>query len=551
MDRLVCGDVGFGKTEVALRAAAAAALAGKQVAIVAPTTVLVRQHLQTAKRRFAGLGIAVGHLSRLVKPADAKAVKEGLAAGAVRVVVGTHALVGKGIRFADLGLVVIDEEQRFGAAQKAKLRELARRRPCADAHRDADPAHASWRPGRPPGRERHRHAAGAAPADPHLPRALRPGDGARGAGRASARRGGQSFVVCPRIEDIDAAWRRASRELVPELELVAAHGRHAGGGDRRAHDRASPTATATCCSPPTSSRAASTCRAPTPCWSGAPTASAWPAPPASRPGRARPGARRRLSPHRPGRDVAPATEKRLETLEALDRLGAGFAISARDLDQRGAGDLLGEEQAGHVRLIGAGLYRHLLARALARRPRRARPRRGLAAGAQPRPRRPDPAGLRPRAGGAHQPLRPAGAARRATRSSTRSGTRSRIGSARRRRRSRRCSGAPAASALPGARRRPHRRRPEGDRAHPPPGPGRRAPAGGRGGGRAGVEGRAARRPAGDGVGGGAGGSGARPAQPLGGGPLARARLALGSRESHGGRRPALHRDSRCRSTRPT
>ena len=124
MNRLVCGDVGFGKTEVALRAAAAAALAGKQVAIAAPTTVLVRQHMETFTKRFAGLEIEVAQLSRLVKPADARTVKEGLASGAVRVVIGTHALAAKDVRFKDLGLVVVDEEQRFGAAHKASLRAL-------------------------------------------------------------------------------------------------------------------------------------------------------------------------------------------------------------------------------------------------------------------------------------------------------------------------------------------------------------------------------------------------------------------------------------------
>ncbi|HYF55062.1 MAG TPA: DEAD/DEAH box helicase, partial [Salinarimonas sp.] len=126
MDRLVCGDVGYGKTEVALRAAAAVALAGRQVAIVAPTTVLVRQHLKTVERRFAGLDVAVGHLSRLASPAEVRAAKAGLADGSVRVAVGTHALAAEGVSFADLGLVIVDEEQRFGAAVKARLRELAR-----------------------------------------------------------------------------------------------------------------------------------------------------------------------------------------------------------------------------------------------------------------------------------------------------------------------------------------------------------------------------------------------------------------------------------------
>ena len=122
MDRLVIGDVGYGKTEVALRAAAIVALAGGQVAVAAPTTVLVRQHLEVFRRRFEGTGIVVEGLSRLSTPAEKKAVKAGLADGSIRVVVGTGAVAGKGVAYQALGLVVIDEEQRFGAADKAKLR---------------------------------------------------------------------------------------------------------------------------------------------------------------------------------------------------------------------------------------------------------------------------------------------------------------------------------------------------------------------------------------------------------------------------------------------
>src|SRR5690606_993696 len=127
MDRLVCGDVGFGKTEVAMRAVAAAIFSGKQVVVMAPTTVLVRQHLQTFRRRFASFGIEVEELSRLMTPTRARQVKAGLADGTLRLVIGTQALAAKTVRFQDLGLVVIDEEHRFGTAQKAKLRDLASR----------------------------------------------------------------------------------------------------------------------------------------------------------------------------------------------------------------------------------------------------------------------------------------------------------------------------------------------------------------------------------------------------------------------------------------
>ncbi|HEY9216698.1 MAG TPA: DEAD/DEAH box helicase, partial [Phenylobacterium sp.] len=125
MNRLVCGDVGFGKTEVALRAAATVALCGLQVAVVAPTTVLARQHYESFRRRFAGTDVKVARLSRLVSPKEAEAVKQGLADGSIGVVVGTHALAASDIAFKNLGLLLIDEEQRFGAKLKAQLRDLA------------------------------------------------------------------------------------------------------------------------------------------------------------------------------------------------------------------------------------------------------------------------------------------------------------------------------------------------------------------------------------------------------------------------------------------
>ena len=124
MDRLVCGDVGFGKTEVALRAAFAAAMAGKQVAVVVPTTLLARQHFRTFAERFRGLPIQIAQLSRFVPAPRLKKIREGLADGTVDIVVGTHALLGKAIAFKDLGLIIVDEEQHFGVAHKERLKEL-------------------------------------------------------------------------------------------------------------------------------------------------------------------------------------------------------------------------------------------------------------------------------------------------------------------------------------------------------------------------------------------------------------------------------------------
>ena len=125
MDRLVIGDVGYGKTEVALRAAALVALAGRQVVIAAPTTVLVRQHLETFRQRFDRIGLKVAALSRLSSAAERKRVKAGLANGSISIVIGTGAVAAKDVAYSKLALVVIDEEQRFGAADKTTLRNLA------------------------------------------------------------------------------------------------------------------------------------------------------------------------------------------------------------------------------------------------------------------------------------------------------------------------------------------------------------------------------------------------------------------------------------------
>jgi transcription-repair coupling factor (superfamily II helicase) len=363
MNRLVCGDVGFGKTEVALRAAAGAALAGKQVAVVAPTTVLVRQHVETFERRFEGQGIKIGHLSRLVAPAEAKAVKAGLADGSIRIVIGTHALAGRGMRFNDLGLVVIDEEQRFGAAHKAKLRSLA------------EDTHALTLTATPIPRTLQAALVGlqdlsviATPPSQRQP--IRtftiPYDDAtvREALMREKRRGGQSFFVCPRIEDIGPIAKRLT-DLVPELETVVIHGEMPADAIDQAMvgfaDGKGDVLLAT-------NIIESGLDVP-----GANTMLVW------RPdrfglaqlhqlrgrvgrGRVR-GVAYLLTD--PANKLARSTRKRLETLESLDRLGAGFAISARDLDQRGAGDLFGEDQAGHMKLIGVSLYQHLLTRALA------------------------------------------------------------------------------------------------------------------------------------------------------------------------------------------
>lgn len=363
MDRLVCGDVGFGKTEVALRAAATAVFAGKQVAVVAPTTVLVRQHVRTFQRRFAPFGIEVAHLSRLVKPAEARKVKAGLASGDVRIAIGTHALIGKGAQFADLGLMVIDEEQRFGARDKRKLR----------SHTGS--LHVLTLTATPIPRTMQAAQIGlqdvsviATPPVHRLPiRTVRASLDAvlvREVLMRERRLRGQSFVVCPRISDLELMAEKLDR-IVPELRVVVAHGDMPVAEMEKAMvDFASGDGDVLLATNIIES-GLDVPRANTMLiWRSDLFGLAQLHQLRGRVGR---GARRGVVYllTEAQEKLSPSVEKRLQSLLDLDRLGAGFTISARDLDMRGAGDLLGEDQAGHVKLVGLGLYQHLLSRALA------------------------------------------------------------------------------------------------------------------------------------------------------------------------------------------
>lgn len=364
MDRLVVGDVGFGKTEVALRAAAAAALSGRQVAVAAPTTVLARQHYDTFRRRFAPFGIKVGHLSRLVTGKPAAEVKAGLADGSIRIAVGTHALVGKGVGFQDLGLLIIDEEQRFGTAQKQKLRALGQG--CHLLSMTATPIPRTLQGAlvglqdlsiiaTPPARRRPIRTLIASDDDATIRQAL----------RRERRRGGQSFVVVPRIEDIEPVADRL-RKLLPDLSLRIAHGDlpaktidatmvgfAEGDGDILL-------ATAIIESGLDVSRA-NTMLVLRPALFGLAQLHQL----RGRVGRGAVQAYCYLL-NAKDQELSDDARKRLGTLQALDRLGAGMAISAADLDRRGAGDLLGDRQAGHVQRVGLGLYQEMLAGALRR-----------------------------------------------------------------------------------------------------------------------------------------------------------------------------------------
>ena len=362
MDRLVVGDVGFGKTEVALRAAAVAVLAGRQVALVAPTTVLVRQHVQTFARRFADLGIGVAQLSRLTPPAEARAIRAGLADGSVRIVVGTHAVAAEGVTFKELGLLMVDEEQRFGTAEKTRLRELGQgvhvlTLTATPIPRTLQGALVGLQDlsiiATPPARRRP------------IRTLVAPFDLAtlRGALLREKARGGQSFVVVPRIEGLER-MAAALTEACPELSVLSAHGRMAPEAvDAAMVDFAEGHGDVLVATSIIES-GLDVPRANTMIVAGADLFGLSQLHQLrGRVGRSR---LQGLCYLMTDGDTPPgeAAMRRLQSLVTFDRLGSGMALSARDLDLRGAGDLMGEEQAGHLRLIGLGLYQHLMSLAI-------------------------------------------------------------------------------------------------------------------------------------------------------------------------------------------
>jgi transcription-repair coupling factor (superfamily II helicase) len=362
MDRLVCGDVGFGKTEVALRAAFAVAMSGMQVAVVVPTTLLCRQHFKNFQRRFAGLPLRVEQLSRLVIASDAKGIKEGLADGKVDIVIGTHALLGKTIKFHRLGLLVIDEEQHFGVSHKEKLKQLR-----SEVHvltltatpipRTLQLALTGVRDlsiiASPP-IDRLAVRTFVSPFDPLV---------VREALLRERYRGGQSFYVCPRIEDLAGAKDFLNKN-VPEVKVALAHGQMAptmlddimsAFYDGKYDVLLSTTIIESGLDIPTANtlivhRADRFGLAQLYQLRG-------------RVGRAKLRAYALLTlPAQAA--ITPQAERRLKVLQSLDTLGAGFQLASHDLDIRGAGNLLGEEQSGHIKEVGFELYQQMLEEAV-------------------------------------------------------------------------------------------------------------------------------------------------------------------------------------------
>jgi transcription-repair coupling factor (superfamily II helicase) len=374
MDRLICGDVGFGKTEVALRAAFIAASAGIQVALIAPTTLLARQHYHTFSARYRDLPISVRMLSRLTSAKDAAEIKTLLPEGKVDIVIGTHALLAGGVQFKDLGLLIVDEEQHFGVAQKEKLKQLKTN------------IHVLTLSATPIPRTLQLSLSGVRelslittpPVDrlavrtyvmPYDPVVLRE------AILREYHRGGKIFVVTPRVKYM-AELQQKIAELVPEVKIVAAHGQMGAVALDKTmnafYDGKYDVLISTSIIE-----------------SGIdiPTANTMIIDRADmfglsqlyqlrgRVGRSKTRAYAYLTlPH--GKKLNREAERRLEVMQQLDTLGAGFQLASHDMDIRGFGNLLGEEQSGHVKEVGIELYQAMLEEAIADMKRRRDTRSG-------------------------------------------------------------------------------------------------------------------------------------------------------------------------------
>lgn len=358
MDRLICGDVGFGKTEVALRAAFVVAMSGQQVAVVAPTTLLARQHYKTFTERFEGWPVRVRRLSRLVPAKEAAETREGLKAGEVEIVVGTHAVLSKQVGFKNLGLVIVDEEQHFGVKHKEKLKELR-----ADVHMltlTATPIPRTLQMSLSGIREMSIIAT--PPVDRLAVRTyITPWDPVvvREALLREKYRGGQAYFVAPRVADLPQL-EKFLREQVPEVKFVTGHGQMSatqleevmGAFYEGQYDvLLSTTIVESGLDIPTANtliihRADMFGLAQLYQIRG-------------RVGRAKSRAYAYLTTPAE-KQITLSAEKRLKVLQSLDSLGAGFQLASHDLDIRGGGNLLGEEQSGHIREIGVELYQQML-----------------------------------------------------------------------------------------------------------------------------------------------------------------------------------------------
>ncbi len=361
-DRLICGDVGFGKTEVALRAAFRVAVSGKQVAVLAPTTVLVQQHFHTFRERMESFGVRVEHLNRFVSAADRKRIVADIREGTVDVVVGTHRLLSRDVRFSDLGLVVIDEEQRFGVAQKERFKRLKTKVDVLVLSATPIP------------RTLHMSLLGireislimTPPVDrlavrTHL---TRQGDAVIEDGvRRELARGGQVFYVVPKIVGIEEHAVRV-RTLVPEARVAVAHGKvPAELLERTMVDFVEHRADVLVCTTIIESgldipRANTMFIARADMFGLSQLYQL-----RGRIGRSKlraycylmVGALEKLSPE---------AKRRLEALQKYAELGSGFHVASEDLEIRGAGEILGGRQSGQIQAVGFEAYSRILQEAV-------------------------------------------------------------------------------------------------------------------------------------------------------------------------------------------
>jgi transcription-repair coupling factor (superfamily II helicase) len=364
MDRLICGDAGFGKTEVALRAAFSVSMSGKQVAVVVPTTLLARQHYATFVRRFEGFPVHIAQASRFVSPRDLRQVRQDLASGHISIVVGTHALLSDATRFFDLGLVIVDEEQHFGVGHKQRLKEM-----CTGVHvltLSATPIPRTLQLAlsgvseismiRTPPIDRLAVQTAVSPFDALLIRdwLLR-----------EQSRGGQAFYVCPRIEDLETVAFFLER-YVPEVKVGRAHGQMPISDLEDVMSRFYEGAFSVLLSTAIVESGLDI-----------PNANTIIVHRADRfglaqlyqlRGRVGRGAHRgyALFTFSERGPLTPLAERRLNILQSLDSLGIGFQLASHDLDLRGAGNLLGTEQSGHIKEVGFELYQKMLDEAIAR-----------------------------------------------------------------------------------------------------------------------------------------------------------------------------------------
>jgi transcription-repair coupling factor (superfamily II helicase) len=360
MDRLICGDVGFGKTEIALRAAFIAASNDdhKQVAIIAPTTLLCRQHAKTFKDRFAGFPFEVRDLSRLTLPKAAKETKQGLEDGKVDIVVGTHTLLAKSMKFKNLGLVIIDEEQQFGVAQKERFKQLR-----SDIHilsLSATPIPRTLQMSlsgikdlsiiATPPVDRLAIRSFTMPFDPVV---------IRNAILREHYRGGNTFFVVPRIKDL-AIVEEKLKAIVPEIKMVKAHGQMSPAElDNTMNDfydgkydvLLSTNIIGSGIDLPTANTII--------IYKSDMFGLAQLYQMRGRVGRSKTRAYAYFT-IAPNRIPSKTAMKRLEVIGNIDALGAGFSVASHDMDIRGFGNMLGDEQSGQVREVGLELYQEML-----------------------------------------------------------------------------------------------------------------------------------------------------------------------------------------------